>query len=67
MLHFVAEADEPQYQNEESKSWFGDSDDVRSHHEYAPGCIKALIMHHCPNAIDDVEEQVYAVMETCEF
>ena len=45
----------------------GESDDVRVHHEYVPGRIKAFITRHCPNAIDDVEEQVYAVMETCEF
>ena len=67
MLHFVAEAAEPQCQNEECKSWFGDSDDVRIHHECAPGRIKALIMCHHPNEIDDVEEQVHAAMETCEF
>ena len=67
MLCFAAEGAESQYQIKECKSWFGNSEDVGIHHEYVPGCIKALIMCHCPNAIDDVEEQVYAVMETCEF
>lgn len=67
MLHFKAEDDESKYQIKDCKSWFGDSDEVKNHHEYAPGRIKALISLKHPNEIDNVEEDVYAVMETCEF
>ena len=36
MMRFNAENNEPRHQTEKCKAWFGDSEEVRRHHEYAP-------------------------------
>lgn len=67
MMRFAAENNVPRYQTENCKSWFGDSDEVRRHHEYAPGRILALVSKVDPKDIASVEDEVWAIMETCEF
>ena len=66
MMRFAAEDDEPRYQNEKCKAWFGDTEEVRRHHEYAPGRILAMVSKLDPDNIKTAEE-VTAIMETCEF
>ena len=67
MMRFTAENDEPRHQTEKCKAWFGDSEEVRRHHEYAPGRILAMVSKLNPNDITSTEEEVWAIMETCEF
>ena len=67
MMRFAAENDEPTWQKESCKSWFGDSEEVRRHHDYAPGHILAMVSKLHPNDITTVEEEIWAIMETCEF
>ena len=67
MLRFSADDDKSRYQQKECKAWFGDSEEVRVHHEYAPGRLVAMLSLTPPNEINDVEEDIYCVMETCQF
>ena len=67
MMRFAASDDEPVYQKENCKAWFGDKEDVRIYHEYAPGFILALVSKIKPKDMKNVGEEVYAIMETCEF
>ena len=67
MMRFTAENDEPRHQTEKCKAWFGDSEEVRRHHEYAPGRILAMVSKLNPNDITSTQEEVWAIMETCEF
>ncbi len=67
MLRFAATDDESIHQHESCKAWFGDSDEVRVHHEYAPGRLAAMLSLTHPKNIDNVEEEVHCVMETCNF
>jgi hypothetical protein len=69
MLRFAAEdeRDRKKYQSNNCNAWFGDSEDVRIHHNCAPGRIIALLSFAPPKEVKDVEEEVHAVMETCNF
>ena len=67
MLRFAADNDESRHQQKNCKAWFGDSEEVRVHHEYAPGRLAAMLSLKAPNKIDNVEEDVHCVMETCDF
>ena len=67
MMRFATEDNEPKYQTETCKAWFGDSEEVRRHHEYAPGRILAMVSKLDPNEITKPDEEVWAIMETCEF
>ena len=66
MMRFAAENNKPRYHTEKCKSWFGDTEEVRRHHEYAPGRILAMVSKLHPNDITTADE-VWAIMETCEF
>ena len=67
MMRFAAPDNKPVYQKENCKAWFGDKEDVRIYHEYAPGRILALVSKLKPIDIKNVGEEVYAIMETCDF
>ena len=67
MLRFAADNDESRFQQEECKAWYGEREEVRVHHEYAPGRLVAMFSLLPPSEIKDVEEDVYCVMETCQF
>lgn len=67
MMRFAACEDEPAYQKENCKAWFGDKEDVRIYHDYAPGRILALVSKLKAKDMKNVGEEVFAIMETCEF
>lgn len=66
MMRFAADDDQPRHQMDKCKPWFGDSEEVRRHHEYAPGRILAMVSKMHPNDITDADD-VWAIMETCDF
>ena len=69
MMRFSAdnEDDKPMHQNERCKAWFGDPEDVRLHHECAPGRILALVSKLNPKEISTPSEEIWAITATCEF
>ena len=66
-MRFAAENNEPKHQTENCKAWFGDPEEIRQHHEYAPGRILAMVSKLHPKDITAPEEEIWAIMETCEF
>lgn len=67
MLRFSAVDDQSHHQKQSCTAWFGDSEEVRQCHEYAPGRIIALVSKIEPKKISNVEEEVFAILETCTF
>ena len=67
MMRFAAHDNSPKFQRTNCKVWFGDEEDIRIYHEYAPGRILAFVSKLKPKEITDVSEEVFAIMETCDF
>ena len=62
MLRFAAEDDKARdrFQKNNCNAWFGDGDDVRVHHNCAPGRIIALMSLMQPKEVKDAGEEVCA-------
>ena len=67
MMRFEAIKDTPRHQIDNCQAWHGDSEEVRVHHKCAPGRILAMVSMTEPKQMKKVEDEVFAIVETCEF